>query len=174
MKEKVLIAAYIGSAIISLAYFILSFISVPHIFGMILSMSMLIVNCVSLLYILKIKKSYEQDYKVQYEMMGKKKDDSCLTKSLLAMLSFSYVSINILMVILIVVRIMNISVDLDLIMLKEFPIMCEEFKGESCKRMVLVKHSCQGVDTLVDKYTLIYNTYQPRNTTIAFYVNYCA
>ena len=107
-------------------------------------------------------------------MMGKKKDNSCLTKSLLAMLSFSYVSINILMIILIVVRILNISVDLDQIMLKEFPIMCENFKGESCKRMVLFKHSCQGVDTLVDKYTLIYNTYQPRNTTIAFYVNYCA
>ena len=56
MKDNVKIGIVISSGIISLTHFIVSFIVVPHIFGILLSMTMLLFNIIAFVYLIKIKK----------------------------------------------------------------------------------------------------------------------
>lgn len=72
MKDNVKIGIVVTSGIISLTHFILSFVIVPHIFGIILSTTMLLFNIIYFVYLIKIKKQISEDFKVQYEMIGKK------------------------------------------------------------------------------------------------------
>jgi len=64
------------NTLIAITHFVLSILIVPHIFGLLISGPMILVGVVGILYFLKVKKEMKQDYKVQYEMMGRKDSDS--------------------------------------------------------------------------------------------------
>lgn len=64
MNDKALIVLLAISGVLAVAHFALSLCIVPHIFGIIISVTMIVVNGFTLLYIIKVKKSLSQDYKV--------------------------------------------------------------------------------------------------------------
>lgn len=74
-----------------------------------MSAMMLICNILCIIYIVKVKAKIDQDYKVQYEMMGKKEDDTCLSKFLLYGAILSYFCINALMLVMVIFRIVSAS-----------------------------------------------------------------
>ena len=74
-----------------------------------MSAMMLICNILCIIYIVKVKAKIDQDYKVQYEMMGKKEDDTFLSKFLLYGAILSYFCINALMLVMVIFRIVSAS-----------------------------------------------------------------
>jgi Na+/H+ antiporter NhaC len=148
MNERTKLAIYTLSALISLAHLVLSFIVVTHIFGLLMSAAMIIVNVLVLIYEIKVKKQISSDYKVQYEMMGRKQKDTCLNSTIYYGSIVLYITINLLMVIMIVLRSISFTLSESDINFNEFPYMCDPQFREGCTRMVLVKNSCKGVETI--------------------------
>lgn len=174
MKEKVLLAILSISAALSLVHFVLSFIIVPHIFGLLISITMLIFNLLYIIYLVKVKKKMSQDYKVQYEMMGRKNKDSCFTKTLILAFIVTYISLNILMFTMVTLRFMSLSVSTEFFNRTDFPYMCDPSAEEACARIVITKNSCFRVETLIDRFTLVYPSQINENTTIGYFALYCA
>ncbi len=56
MKDNQLLAVFIVSGIFSLTHTVFSFLLVPHIFGMLLSVFLLLFNILAIVYIIKVRK----------------------------------------------------------------------------------------------------------------------
>lgn len=56
MKDNQLLAVFIVSGIFSLTHTVFSFLLVPHIFGMLLSVFLLLFNILAIVYIVKVRK----------------------------------------------------------------------------------------------------------------------
>ena len=76
-KEKIKITLIVISSLISLGQLISSFLLIPHIFGILFSGTILIINMFYLAYLIVFLQKIEADYKVQYELMGKKRNETC-------------------------------------------------------------------------------------------------
>jgi cytochrome c biogenesis factor len=162
------------SAILAVIHFAMSLIIVPHIFGLLISVTMIITNVLYIVYIVKIKKRMNEDYKVQYEMMGRKHKGSCLSKSITIGALVSYVTLNGLMMSMVILRGMSIKVSDEFYNRTSFPYMCPDSAGEACTRMVLTKNSCYRVESLTDRFTLVYKSRTSAQIPIGFYATYCA
>lgn len=175
MKDKALLWIFGCSAVISAMHIAMSLVIVPHIFGLLISITMFIINVLYLVYIVKIKKKLKEDYKIQYEMMGRKKKSSCFSISFNLLLKASYLVFNGLMIAMVVIRTLSIAVNWNRVYLTDFPFMCDQtYTGNSCSRLVLFKNSCFRVEPIQDKYTLIYDSNSNSKYQIGFFVNYCS
>jgi hypothetical protein len=56
MKDNKLLGVFIVSGVLSLIHAVFSFLLVPHIFGMLLSITLLIFNILAIVYIVKVRK----------------------------------------------------------------------------------------------------------------------
>ncbi len=113
----------------------------------------------------------KEDYKVQYEMMGKKENDSCYTNTIIICLRLMFFSANILMLTMIVLRVISITKTSTV---TTFPYKCSDYSGDGCARIVLQQNSCFRTESLVDTYSLIYFTNASLHEHIPFYITYCA
>ena len=121
MKDSIALSVLGFSSVVSIAHLVLSYILVPHIFGLLLSSCTLIFNILGIIYILKVKEKMDQDYKLQYEQIGNKKKNDCLTVFVIYFLYTCYFISNTLMVLMIVLRSVQISVDSKIVDLTSFP-----------------------------------------------------
>lgn len=89
-------------------------------------------------------------------------------------LGVSYVSANVLMVIMIIARSASLVGYNENAMRSTFPYMCDEDSFEGCVRLVLALNSCKHTGAITAKdYSLIMNT-QVHNHRVGYYINYCA
>jgi len=56
MKENLLLTVFIVSGTLSLAHVVFAFLLVPHIFGGLMSISLLIFNVLAIVYVVKVRK----------------------------------------------------------------------------------------------------------------------
>ena len=171
MRDTLKVAVLAGSTVIAAAHFILSIVIVPHIFGLLISGPMFLIGVLGILYFVKVKKAMKQDYKVQYEMMGKKENDSCYTKSILICLRLMFVSANALMLTMIVLRAISLTKPNEV---TSFPYACNDYSGRGCARIVMQQNSCFRTESLANSYTLVYLTKANNHNPVPFYINYCA
>ena len=80
--------------------------------------------------------------------MGKKKDDSKLTKFVNGSVAVVYVVINCLMFSMLVIRIVTVSMDRNGIDIKTFPQDCISSRLDGCSRIVLDKLYCRHIENL--------------------------
>lgn len=121
MNETLTVSVLVFSTLLSILHIILSLLVVPHIFGFLLSSTTLIFNILALVYILKVKKKVEIDYKVQYEKIGAKKKKDCLSLFVRYFLYISYLFSNMFMFTMVILRIIQFSGNIDNIYLTRFP-----------------------------------------------------
>ena len=62
------------------------------------------------------------------------------------------------MLTMITLRSMALAVDKDLVNKTSFPYKCDDFVGLACSRLVIFKNSCFRTESLVDKFSVIYDT----------------
>ena len=137
MKENLLLPVFIVSGTLSLTHVVFTFLLVPHIFGGLTSISLLIFNILAIVYVVKVRKQIQEDFKSQYEKMGKKKDNSKLTKCVFFSVAAFYIIINILMISMLITRMITVFIDRTNIDVTEFPLECSQERMNGCSRLVL-------------------------------------
>lgn len=64
MNDKIMLGGVTFSLLVSIAQLVLSLLMVPHIFGIMLSITFIIINILILIYVLKVKKVLSSDVKM--------------------------------------------------------------------------------------------------------------
>jgi magnesium-transporting ATPase (P-type) len=174
MNDKIMLGGVSFSLLVSITQLVLALLMVPHIFGIMLSITFIIINILILIYVLKVKKVLSRDVKMQYEELGRKRNETNLFKAMRIILGVSFVSANVLMVIMITTRSVSLVGYSENAMRNTFPYMCDEDSLEGCARLVLTRNSCKHTESITAKdYSLIMNT-QVHSHKIGYYIKYCA
>ena len=78
--------------------------------------------------------------------MGKKKDDSKITKCVYGSVAVVYIIINLMMLSMLIIRIVTVFTDRKGIYIKAFPQNCIKSRLDGCSRLVLDKIYCRHVE----------------------------
>jgi hypothetical protein len=179
MNEKVRLGGILCSLLLSVTELVMALLMVPHIFGIMISVTLLIINILYLIYELKVKQVLSNDIKKQYEELGKKHKETMMGRAMRYVLGIGYISTNVLMLIMVIIRassLLHYSREMDV---TSFPYSCGSRNEDGCARFVLNDNSCKHVESMTDKdYTLIMDSHVKNSHisgyNIVYYINYCA
>ena len=112
-REIAIIIILILSTLLSIGEFVVAILEVPHIFGILFSAFLIVVNVMYLVYRLKYLRSHEYEYKtkynIKYEKMGKKRANSVFWAVIKWILLISYVIINMFVITLFGIRVATLT-----------------------------------------------------------------